>query len=512
MSLKQYIRGSLNCIAFLFLVTPFVVEAAVQIHWIKLFSNDTTAKLAVVHTTDTGSDPDWGTRLTIQSQGHNTEGQWVQLDANTWCFEASELIDAVTISSDDSLDLSMLGQDICTASDQKDTYNIQLDACKPRSVPDKLQLSVAAATAPAAKMEFHEYPHLSRMADHFKDSVRAEPSCQCSWIVTEKMNGSLVCLTTNGQEVRPGSHHQFMGETSGIKGKYKELLYCGDDETNAKDYRQKIRSIFEHFCQPGELLVVYGEFFGTTTKFKSPSYTKQPDQYRVFDIAVVRPSAGGMECRIVDHETFQEMRIYAHMPAVPLLAQCTMGQALDYNPELISTLFSGSASPPDEDDKAEGVIVKPVNSVYFSPSANDHQLWVCFKMKYGIHAEASRPKAVPGLEELEEKVVLDCQPVLEPLKSLINEGRARQTFNKQHPEKYEKKYLTQLRKSVIEDAIVSFEREGNPELVAIWQGLTADGVPSDRKKQIGAIRTVLSAYAKAEIKDSFIKGLFGACP
>ncbi len=186
------------------------------------------------------------------------------------------------------------------------------------------------------------------------------------WVVTEKIHGANFGITTDGVTV------EF--------AKRKELLQPGEDFFGYLDKKPQLevqaKQVFTILQAkiPGLLrATIYGELFGGEYPHPDVAVVKgmqavqtgvyySPNiEYCAFDIAV----SGDFGSQYLDYDiTLQVLRDVGMMRAEPLLIG-KFDQAFNYKIEFESTIPKILKLPVlDKANKAEGVVIKPIKSIY----------------------------------------------------------------------------------------------------------------------------------------------------
>jgi Rnl2 family RNA ligase len=186
------------------------------------------------------------------------------------------------------------------------------------------------------------------------------------WVVTEKIHGANFGITTDGVKV------DF--------AKRKELLQPGEDffgylnkkaqlEVQAREIFRLLQAIISNLCR----VTIYGEIFGGeyphpnvpvvehTQAVQTGVYYSPNIEYCAFDIAVKSENSAN---QYLDYDiALQVLSEVGMMCAEPLLIG-KFDQAFNYQIEFESTIPQILQLPKLLNNQAEGVVIKPVKSIY----------------------------------------------------------------------------------------------------------------------------------------------------
>lgn len=231
--------------------------------------------------------------------------------------------------------------------------------------------------------------------------------------VSEKVDGCNVSIITDGKDI--------------LTGKRSSLLSADEKFYGFQQFAEKLRGgvigIFNHFKGIDENIVsvqVFGEFFGGGYKgYKSTEsriqkgidYTPEHEFY-AFDI-LVEFEDGSTSYISVDecNELFEEFGFFYNKE----LFRGTLDECLAFSPIFISTIGTRLGYPEIEGNYAEGVVIKPVSSLYF---ANGERIII--KNKNPKFEEFEKKDKKP-----KEEVVYsdDCNKCLSEIENYCTEAR-----------------------------------------------------------------------------------------
>ena len=351
MSPKNICGHWLLCL--LCLLTPLSQAALLTITSIQLERSAGKNILIVKYTSADGA-PDLKPLLTAQHCGKEITGAWAATDKDELRFE-SEI--TLPDDTDVQIDISRHDPDIFDTSalwtyDLSTQYELLIHpsttdntSFKPLSGGASATPYLQAAIPDPDELPYKEYPSIIEYAKDRSESeylqlIRShQEATQCQWVVTEKLHGSLLSFTSNGKTVRAGKHHGWMemvGSPPEEENLYKfqDALYVSGD-----DIRDKIKKMFAAHCQPGQVLVVYGEHFGNKVTVHHPiQYACRAGSscFRAFDIMI--------DEEFVDFETFKTMTETAGIERVPVVTEAEtvpFEEALAFQPERFAIPATG---------------------------------------------------------------------------------------------------------------------------------------------------------------------------
>lgn len=229
--------------------------------------------------------------------------------------------------------------------------------------------------------------------------------------MTEKIHGAHFCVVTDGLTIAGASR--------------KHLLAPGESFFEYQRVLKRLESqIYQLFHQTSRLypqltwLSIYGELFGGAYPHPEvlPVAGVQPIQtgiyytpdieFCAFDLAI----SGSQVSSYLDYDQARSLFQSAGMPSVPPLLIGSYQDALSYPIEFSSTIPALFGLPPlPQENKAEGVVIKPLKALIFSTSRGP--LRPIFKRKIAAFAEDRRfhqaqkwtlPPAIPGSGKLNQ--------------------------------------------------------------------------------------------------------------
>ena len=213
------------------------------------------------------------------------------------------------------------------------------------------------------------------------------------WVVTEKIHGANFAIVTDGENVRFAKRKEFLLPEEDFFG-FKSL------EKQLSDQVKEIFRIIQTETLHPVIISVYGELFGG--EYPHPEVTVFPNvqavqtgvyyspkiEYCAFDLAIVESSNPNAHAYL-DYD--KAIKIFAQvgmMYAQPLLIG-KYESAVAYNIEFDSTIPALLGLPKlPLANKAEGVVIKPLKSVYLETSKG--RIRPILKLKIPEFAEDSR--------------------------------------------------------------------------------------------------------------------------
>jgi Rnl2 family RNA ligase len=185
------------------------------------------------------------------------------------------------------------------------------------------------------------------------------------WVVTEKIHGANFGITTDGVKV------EF--------AKRKELLQAGEDffgyltkKAQLEAQAKEVFTILQAKAPDLQRVTIYGELFGGeyphpdviavegVQAVQTGVYYSPNIEYCAFDIGIINQNKN----EYLDYDiTLQVLREVGMMLAEPLFIG-KFEQAFNYKIEFESTIPQTLKLPALPTNKAEGVVIKPVKSIY----------------------------------------------------------------------------------------------------------------------------------------------------
>jgi Rnl2 family RNA ligase len=218
---------------------------------------------------------------------------------------------------------------------------------------------------------FKKYSSIENTYDkEFMDKIKSEGFDSLQYVVQEKVHGSNCCFVTDGQDI------QFAKRTGLVEAgemfyNYEELL---------ERYRDKIIRLFQQIKEKyadTKSILVYGEMFGG--KYPHPDVKNDSKVMNIqkgvfyspihefygFDIYIYGAERGRYFSVDEVSEFFEEEKFYyAKTLFSGILIDC-----LAYPNAFQSHIAEWLGLPPIEDNVCEGIVIRPVEPVYFGNGA-----------------------------------------------------------------------------------------------------------------------------------------------
>jgi Rnl2 family RNA ligase len=212
------------------------------------------------------------------------------------------------------------------------------------------------------------------------------------WVVTEKVHGANLCFVTDGIEIRGAKRKEFIAEGDTFFN-YQRLLKKLESQIN------QVFSLVQESYPSVNVILIYGELFGGG--YPHPDVTPDPLVNLVqtgvyysptiafygFDIAIALEESSGQQFYL-DYdrtlEIFQETGIFHARP----LFVGKYHAACDYPIEFESHLPAWLGLPPLSNNLAEGVVIKPMKSIYVETKKG--KIRPIFKQKIPAFTEDKR--------------------------------------------------------------------------------------------------------------------------
>lgn len=194
-----------------------------------------------------------------------------------------------------------------------------------------------------------------------------------------------------------------------------------------------ILAMHRQFCREGDILTVTGELYGGNIQNQ---ITYQDDiDFAAFDIFVNQEK--------IDHGTFESWTLATGIPTVTVVATLSSFEdALQFDP-----VRQSSHSPIG--DLAEGIIIKPVNPLYYG-----NRRAVIFKKKNPKFGETRSKKTKPT----ENKNILEKnKPLLDSLLAKITKNRLLSVISKNGALTSDN--IKKFKGSLIQDAVADYNKE-----------------------------------------------------
>jgi len=276
---------------------------------------------------------------------------------------------------------------------------------------------------------FQSYPKIPESWDNLKLTEQDYRLLKkTEWVVTEKIHGANFCILTNSEESHFAKRKEILPEEENFFG-YHRLR---------EHLTEKAEQVYPEICQayPDTIAVaIYGELFGgayphpevalvaDVQAIQTGVYYSPQIHFWVFDLL-----------RITNTSTyylgFDELTHYCsqvQLPFVPALFRGSYQEAQNYPIKFASTIADQLGLPSLENNWAEGVVLKPAESVLLETSKG----WLrpVIKKKIELFSEDSRyHQAEKWAGEAGSSSLLG--EVLVAAHQLVNENRLQAVLSK----------------------------------------------------------------------------------
>ncbi|MDR1609951.1 MAG: RNA ligase, Rnl2 family [Candidatus Symbiothrix sp.] len=220
-------------------------------------------------------------------------------------------------------------------------------------------------------LEFKKYNSVENTFDkEFMNRIMSEGYDSQQYVVQEKVHGSNCCFTTDGQDLGFGKRTSLVEDGEKFYD-YKELL---------ERYRDKVIRLFQRVRERYDgtrNMLVYGEMFGG--KYPHPDVKNDSKVMNIqkgvfyspihefygFDIFIYRQEKGRYLSVDEVNELFEaEQFLYAKT-----LFRGDLKECLQYPNAFQSHIAEWLGLPPVEDNICEGIVIRPVEPLYFGNGA-----------------------------------------------------------------------------------------------------------------------------------------------
>lgn len=212
---------------------------------------------------------------------------------------------------------------------------------------------------------------------------------KATFVVQEKIHGANFALYTDGETVRYAKRGGLLNTEEGFFN-YRELSRYALEE--------KIKKVFEYmkseFGDEIEQVSIHGEIFGGS--YPHDDVPKINGLSRVQKEVLYSPNVEFMAFDIKINDTFIDMDHFItlceemEIPHLPILAEGTLEEVLNYPNEYQTTVSNMLGLPPIPDNICEGNVIKPVKTAYFGNGSR-----IVLKNKNAKFSEKSGQKGTP---------------------------------------------------------------------------------------------------------------------
>lgn len=269
-------------------------------------------------------------------------------------------------------------------------------------------------------MEFRKYNSIENSyQEKYLELIVSQGYGEMEYIVQEKVHGANLSFITNGEDI--------------LTAKRTEILADSESFYNVKDvrekYREQILSLFRELESHGaRSITIFGELFGgayphkevkrnslASTVQKGVFYTPDND-FMAFDIWL------GNTGTFLDAELAESLFEKHGFLYAKTLFKGSLKECLQYPNQFITTLPAQFGLPEIEGNFCEGVVIRPVKTVYMYSGSR-----VLIKNKNEKFGEKTSRKVKMVVEEkISEEAALLCSEIA----TLVNENRLNNVISK----------------------------------------------------------------------------------
>lgn len=197
---------------------------------------------------------------------------------------------------------------------------------------------------------------------------------QTKWAVTEKIHGANFCFVIESDDsIRAGNRRQLIAETDDFFG-HRDLV------DRLKPQVVETAKLLRALKPDVSRVYIYGELFGgiyphpdvekndKVQAVQTGIYYSPNIEFAAFDIAFDTKTSQNQPREFLDFEQAMTLMDRSRLFYVVPLFVGKYEQAIDYSPAFESTISRrlGFPKPPDHQNKAEGVVVRPMKEILVS--------------------------------------------------------------------------------------------------------------------------------------------------
>jgi Rnl2 family RNA ligase len=289
------------------------------------------------------------------------------------------------------------------------------------------------------------------------DEISHRASAKVAWVVTEKIHGANFCVLTDGNEVRAAKRKALLEEGEEFFG-YARVL---------ERVREPVRRLFAALKPDhpeAQVVSIYGELFGGAYPHPDvpavegvepvqPGIYYSPDiQWCAFDIAIW----DGERTRYIDYDqAIRRLGAVEIFFAAPLLVG-KYEEAIAYPIEFESRVPMRLGLPAIPGNRAEGVVIKPVKSIYIGGEKGPFRPAVKRKTEAFVEDARRKPGQAPRGGGLAGE-----------LPALFNQERLRSAVSKiGRVRRGDARRRAQLRRMLVEDVLDTLAEDRRWEALA----------------------------------------------
>jgi Rnl2 family RNA ligase len=310
----------------------------------------------------------------------------------------------------------------------------------------------------AGVMKHTKYPSIENTyRDEFLKLVKEEGKDSGEWVITEKVHGGQFSIYFDGAEFRASSRTAFLTDDLDFYNWQKVLV----------DNREKIKQIYDTLKSTNKdisQVIVYGELFGgsyphpdvpkvkTAKRLQKGVYYHPDNLFYAFDIRVD-------DRYLTVDETNRLFESSGLFYAKPLF-RGTLEECLTYPNKFPSQISQWLELPPIEDNVAEGIVIKPVETRYLNVGER-----VILKSKNEKFEERKAIKKNPVIKKEESPLSESGAHLLQELGSLVTENRLDNVLSKRGETPYPvpKDYFGDVMKEFSLDVWEEFNKDFKTE-------------------------------------------------
>lgn len=317
------------------------------------------------------------------------------------------------------------------------------------------------------------------------------------WVVTEKVHGANFGITTDGVEVQFAKRKQLLQPDENF---FDYLSQKPILEDKAKYIFANLKKTLSNLRK----ITIYGELFGG--EYPHPDvpavagmqavqtgvYYSPKVEYYAFDIAI-QGNNGSSKQIYLDYNVMRSLFHQASLIYAEPLFIGKLEQAFDYNIEFESTIpkILGLPKLPFT-NKAEGIVIKPVTSIYIETSKG--KIRPILKKKISEFAEDSRFHQSQKWDYQKAKIIGSEALISQQILGLVTKNRLNNVISKFGKVSKSNNYqLQQLIQLLIWDVLDSFNET---EYEAVFSSLSVDS----QKLIMDSLETAVQQL----VKDYFI--------
>ena len=262
-------------------------------------------------------------------------------------------------------------------------------------------------------MNFLKYPTIENAyRTKYIDKIINFGLAEGEWIVEEKIHGANFGIYFDGTEIRCAKRTGFLGQDDSFYN-YKEVIDAN---------RKAVENLFQLILSTNQSalsVIIYGELFGGgyphdqvcshegAIPVQKEVWYSPENRFCAFDLMINDSFYDG------SIEETKELFDRAGLDYARTLLQGSLEEALKYSNRFVTTLPTRFGLPPIEDNLCEGVVLKPLKTVFINHGR------VVIKNKNSRFSEKTLVPVVLGQCNLKEKQ-LECY---QEMVSMVTQNR-----------------------------------------------------------------------------------------